>query len=187
MAYCDASDLKKIGFKYIGDNVLISKDARIYEPEKISIGSNSRIDDFCILSGNVTIGSYCHVTPMCLIAGGIPGVFMDDFVTLAYGVKIFAQSDDYSGGTMVGSLVPAKYKNEYLATVWIEKQVVIGANSTLMPGIKIAQGTAIGAMSLVLKSTKPWSINVGVPAIYIKERDTGLKIMEKEFLNENTI
>ena len=56
-----------------------------------------------------------------------------------------------------------------------------------MPGIKIAQGTAIGAMSLVLKSTKPWSINVGVPAIYIKERDTGLKIMEKEFLNENTI
>ena len=187
MAYYDASDLNKMGFEFIGDNVKISVDTKIYEPEKISIGSNSRIDDFCVLSGKITIGKYCHITPMCLIAGGDPGIFLGDFVTLAYGVKVFAQSDDYSGKTMVNSLIPTKYKNEYLSEVCIERQVVIGANATIMPGTKISEGTAVGAMSLVLESTQPWSIYVGIPAKRIKDRSRDLEQLEKNFLNENTI
>ena len=187
MAYYDNSDLKKMGFEYIGDNVKISKDAKIYDPQRISIGSNSRIDDFCVLSGRISIGNYCHITPMCLIAGGLPGVFLDDFVTLAYGVKIFAQSDDYSGRSMVSSLIPAKYKNEYFSAVKIEKHVIIGANATIMPGTKISVGTAIGAMSLVLESTQPWSIYVGVPAIFIKTRHRDIEKLEREFLNEHTV
>lgn len=187
MAYYTPSDLEEIGFAFVGANVQISRDAKIYEPEKISIGANSRIDDLCILSGQITIGRFCHITPMCLIAGGAPGVFIDDFVTMAYGVKVFSQSDDYSGRTMVNSLIPAKYKNEYLAEVIIEKQVVIGANATIMPGVKLSQGSAIGAMSLVLEQTQPWTINVGVPSRFIKKRHRDLERLERDFLNEYTI
>ena len=129
MSYYDQEDLINFGFNYLGENVKVSQQAKIYNPEKISLGSNSRIDDFCIISGSVTVGCYCHITPMCLVAGGAPGIFMGDFVTLAYGTKVFAQSDDYSGKSMVNSLIPKKFKDEYLARVELHKHSIVGANS----------------------------------------------------------
>jgi dTDP-4-amino-4,6-dideoxy-D-glucose acyltransferase len=49
-------ELKQIGFKSIGENVLISKKCSIYGEQNISIGNRVRIDDYCILVGNITIG-----------------------------------------------------------------------------------------------------------------------------------
>ncbi|MDZ7925025.1 MAG: hypothetical protein U5M23_13450 [Marinagarivorans sp.] len=46
MGFYTQDELTYIGFKSLGDNVKLSKKASVYEPEKISIGSNSRIDDF---------------------------------------------------------------------------------------------------------------------------------------------
>jgi len=184
MAYLTQDQLEKMGFKFLGDNVKISDKASIYNPETIEIGDNSRIDDFCIISGVVKIGKYNHITPMCLIAGGEKGVFLDDFCTLAYGVKIFSQSDDYSGSTMVNSLIPKKFKKESFDTVKLEKQVIVGANSILMPGIVIKEGCSIGAMSLLNKSTEKWGIYVGIPAKRIKERKQDLLKLEEEFLKE---
>jgi galactoside O-acetyltransferase len=40
-------ELKKLKFKAIGKDVLISRCARIYDMKSIEIGSNVRIDDFC--------------------------------------------------------------------------------------------------------------------------------------------
>ena len=187
MAYHDQKDLISFGFHYLGENVKLSQQAKIYNPEKISLGSNSRIDDFCIISGNVTVGCYCHITPMCLVAGGAPGIFMEDFVTLAYGTKVFAQSDDYSGKSMVNSLIPKKFKDEYFARVELHKHSIVGANSTIMPGVTLAEGSAVGSMSLVLSSTSPWGIYVGCPAQRIKDRRQDLLELEREFLNENSI
>lgn len=187
MPYYDHEELTTFGFNYLGENVKVSRQANIYDAEKISLGSNSRIDDFCIISGRVTVGRFCHITPMCLVAGGIPGVVMGDFVTLAYGTKVFAQSDDYSGRSMVNSLIPKKFKNEYLARVEIEKHSIVGANSTIMPGVTLAEGTAVGSTSLVLASTSPWGIYAGCPALRIKERRKDLLELEREFLNENSV
>lgn len=184
MGYLSRDALVCMGFKKLGENVQISDKASIYNPEMIEIGNNSRIDDFCIVSGRVRIGSFNHVTPMCLIAGGKPGVFFDDFCTLAYGVKIFSQSDDYSGETLVNSLVNSKYKNEKFEAVYLQKHVVIGAGSTVMPGVTIAEGGSIGAMSLVNKSTKEWGIYVGTPARRLKDRKKDLLCLEKKFLEE---
>ncbi len=182
MAYYSEAQLDSLGFKAIGNNVKISDKACIYDCENIEIGEHSRIDDFCIISGNVVIGSYCHITPMCLIAGGLPGVVLSDFCTLAYGVKVFSQSDDYSGETLVNSMVPREYKNEQFEKVVLGKHVVIGANSTILPGVTIAEGCSVGAMSLVNGNTDCWGIYVGTPARRIKERKKDLLILEKAFL-----
>jgi acetyltransferase-like isoleucine patch superfamily enzyme len=112
---------------------------------------------------------------------------LSDFVTLAYGAKVFAQSDDYSGKSMVSSLIPKKFKDEFFARVELEKHVIVGANSTVMPGVTLAEGTAVGSMSLVLSSTSPWGIYVGCPALRIKDRRRDLLELEKEFLSENSI
>lgn len=182
MAYLSDERLRNMGFKSLGHNVLISDKASLYETEKMVVGDNSRIDDFCVVSGNVTIGKYVHITPMCLVAGGEPGVVLQDFSTLAYGVKVFAQSDDYSGYSLVNSLVPDEYKNEMRLPCVLERHVVVGTNSVIFPGVRVAEGCAIGSTTLVLKSTKPWGIYVGSPARRIKERKKNLLSLEREFL-----
>ena len=58
-------ELYRMGFKSIGENVFISDKASIYGVKNIEIGSNVRIDDFCIISagdGGIKIGDYVPVT-----------------------------------------------------------------------------------------------------------------------------
>lgn len=184
MAYLSEVELQTLGFKKLGKNVKISNKASIYDYDQIEIGDNSRIDDFCILSGNIKIGKYCHITPMCLIAGGEPGIDITDFCTLAYGVKVFSQSDDYSGESMVNSLIPKKYKKEHFSPVKLNKHVIVGAGAVIFPGVELGEGCSIGAMSLVLKSTQPWGIYVGTPAKRIKERSNKLLALVDRFIGE---
>ncbi|MGL6624282.1 acyltransferase [Aeromonas jandaei] len=68
--------------------------------------------------------------------------------------------------------------------VKIEKQVVIGTNSVVFPGVTIGEGCAIGAMSLLLKSTASWGIYIGNPAYRLKERDRNIARLESDFLKE---
>jgi acetyltransferase-like isoleucine patch superfamily enzyme len=184
MAYLSREELISMGFKRLGLSVKISDKASIYESSKIEIGNNVRIDDFCVLSGSLKIGNYVHITPMCLLAGGEPGIVINDFSTLAYGVKIFTQSDDYSGETMCNSLIPRNYKSEIFKKVVIGRQVIIGANSTVLPGADIPEGCAIGAMSLVLYSLEPWGIYAGIPVRKLKGRSKNILKLESQFLTE---
>ena len=184
MAYYTQKQLNNLGFKYIGKNVKISDKASIYNFDQISIDDNSRIDDFCVVSGKIKIGKNVHITPMCLVAGGEKGIIFKDFTTIAYGVKIFTQSDDYSGKTMTNSTIPKKYKNEYKKKVILKKYSIVGAGSVVMPGVILNKGTSIGAMSLVLKDTKSWSIYVGNPARKIKDRKKDLLELEKQYLKD---
>lgn len=185
MAYYTYKKLKQLGFKYIGKKVKISDKASIYDCSQISIDDNSRIDDFCIVSGKIKIGKNVHITPMCLIAGGEKGIILEDFTTIAYGVQIFTQSDDYSGKTMTNSTIPIKYKNEYKKQVLIKKYSIIGAGSIIFPGVTLNKGTSIGAASLVLKDTKPWGIYVGNPARKIKNRNKDLLRLKKQYLRKD--
>src|SRR5690606_42022487 len=52
ISYLSRKALEEIGFRSIGENVKVSDKASIYNPECISIGDHSRIDDFCIISGD---------------------------------------------------------------------------------------------------------------------------------------
>jgi len=186
VAYLNESQLKEMSFKRLGINVKVSDKASIYNPELITLESNCRIDDFCVISGNIVVGEFCHITPMCLVAGGIPGIVLSDFSTLAYGVKVFAQSDDYSGLTLTNSLIPKKYKAEIFEPIRVGRHVIVGAGSTILPGVDIAEGCAVGAMTLVNKSTQPWGIYIGIPARRVKERRKDMLKLEKKFISEVT-
>lgn len=182
MAYLTDEQLTMMGFKSLGKGVKISDRASIYNADKIEIGDFSRIDDFCVVSGNIKIGRNVHITPQCLLAGGIPGLLIEDFATLAYGVKVFTQSDDYSGATMTNSTVPKQYKNELMLPVRIGRHSIVGAGAIIMPGVEVSEGNSIGANALVLKSTESWSIYVGSPAKKIKDRKNELLELEKKYL-----
>lgn len=176
MAYLTQNELNELGFKYLGQNVKVSDKASIYDSRRISIGDHSRIDDFCVLSGEINIGRCVHVTPQCLIAGGNVGVFISDFVTLAYGVKIFTKSDDYSGQFMTNSIIPSSCKGVKEERVNIESFTIIGAGSVIFPGVNLAEGTSIGSMALVRHDTNEWGIYAGIPARRLKERSRNLLV-----------
>ena len=57
MSYLTQDQLLKLGFKSLGKNVKISDKAAIYDCNNLEIGNNSRIDDFCVISGKIKIGT----------------------------------------------------------------------------------------------------------------------------------
>lgn len=184
MAYLTEEELKAAGFKKLGRNVKISDKASIYDADKMEIGDNSRIDDFCVVSGNILIGKFVHIAPMCLVAGGELGVIFEDFSGLAYGVKVFTQSDDYSGATLTNPTVDKKYKNEKFSSISFGRHVIVGTNAVVFPGVHIAEGCSVGAMALVNRSTQPWGIYVGNPAKRFKDRRKDLLLLEVKLIEE---
>jgi galactoside O-acetyltransferase len=175
-------ELKTLGFKDVGKNVSVSRNASIYSAENIEIGSNVRIDDFCILSGKIKIGSFVHIGAYTSLCGAGKGIVLEDFVNLSRKVEIFAISDDFSGASMTNPTIPDEYKNITEEQVILKKHVVIGAGSVVLPGVILEQGSVVGALSLVKNSTDAWSINAGIPARKIKNRSRDLLGLEDKFL-----
>ncbi len=183
-SFREYGELREIGFRKLGRNVLISRKASIYNPEKIEIGSNVRIDDFCILSGKLRIGNYIHIAAYTSLCGGKKGIVLEDYVNLSRKIEIFAVSDDFSGASMTSPMIPDQYKNLVEARVVLEKHVIVGPGTVVLPGVTIREGSAIGALSLVNRSTEEWSIYAGIPAKKIKERKKRIIALEKKFLRE---
>lgn len=182
-SFLSVDELKSIGFKCLGTNVFISRKASFYSPEMISIGSSVRIDDFCIISGRVALGSFIHVGSHTVLTGGDAGIEIHDFANLSQRVNIFAGNDDYSGKSLTSPMIPEKYKNLTQEKVLIEKHVIIGCGSVILPGVTIAEGSAVGALSLINADTQAWKIYAGVPAKAIKTRCQDLLELEREFLS----
>lgn len=182
MGYLSREDLNAKGIKYVGSNVKVSDRAALNNPDQLSIGDNSRIDDFCVISGRVDIGRNVHIAVFCHVAGGSEGVVLEDFTGLAYGCHVFSESDDYSGRTMTNPTVPGRFKNGTRKAVRICRHVIVGTNSLVFPGVTIAEGCSVGAMSMVTKSTEPWFIYFGRPAKKVKNRSRELLKLESEYL-----
>jgi len=182
MSYLTKKQISKMCFKRIGKNVKISNKASVYNANEISLGDNTRIDDFVVVSGNVSFGRNVHLAVFCNIAGGTAGISFSDFSSCAYGCHIFSQTDDYSGIGMTNPTVPKKYLNTKKGQIYIGKHVIIGTSSIVLPGVRIEDGCSIGAMSLVTKSTLPYSIYLGTPARRIKSRKKNFLELEKLYL-----
>ncbi len=182
MSYLTEQQLKAFGFKKLGCNVLISDKASIYNADQIEVGDNTRIDDFCVISGKVSIGRNVHIAIFCNVAGGEKGIILHDFSGLAYGCHVLSQSDDYSGQALTNPTVPDQYKKETKQAVVIGRHSIIGTSSIIFPGVTLAEGTAVGALSVVTKSTEEWSIYMGYPAKRIKARSREMLKLEKEYL-----
>lgn len=183
MGFYTKEELKKIGFKSVGENVLISDKCSIYSPESIEIGNSVRIDDFCILSGNIKIGNYIHIAAYSALFGGAE-IIMEDFSGLSARGLVYSVSDDYSGEFLTNPMIPEKYRGVSKAKVVFKKHSLVGAGSIVLPGVILEEGTSVGAKSLIIKSTQEWSIYAGSPAKKIKDRKKELLKLEEKFLKE---
>jgi len=182
MSFLTPSEIESKGFKYIGSNVRISRHATFYGAENISIGSNSRVDDFCVISASklgITIGEYVHVAVFCCLTGGSL-IQLDDFSGLSSRVAIYSSNDNYSGEFLTNPCVPSEFSGVSSAPVVLRKHVIVGTNSTILPGVTINQGAAVGAYSLVTNDIEESIIAVGVPAKPVKKRKQNIFDLEKK-------
>lgn len=141
---------KKLRFYYaknilksIGKNVNIEKNA-MFGP-KVSIGDNSGIGVDCELYGTVIIGN---------------NVLMGPEVIFYTSNHVFKDKDKLiieQGLTIEKPII-------------VEDDCWIGRRCIILPGVKIAKGTVIGAGSVVTKSFPEYSVIAGCPAKIISER-----------------
>lgn len=184
-SFYNLEELKSLGFKSIGINVLISRKASLYGVSRISIGSNVRIDDFCVLSAGkdgIEIGNYVHIAIYSSLQGE-GKITLEDFVGLSARVSVYSSNDDYSGKFMSNPTVPTKYTGVTHDDVFIGKHVLIGSGSILLPGIVINTGVVIGALSLVSVDCDEFYIYTGNPAKRLIKRSQKLLDLEKDFLS----
>lgn len=183
--YYSEEELLCLGLKEVGQNVLISKKASIYTPSQIAIGHDVRIDDFCFLAGDITLGSYIHIAPYASIHGtGGGSVWMKDFTGLASYSTVYASSDDFSGKSIASPMVGREFESLNSFDIVFEKHAAVGLRSVVLPKAYLAEGVVVGAMSVLTRKTKPWNIYIGVPCKRIKERER--KCLELEKIVRNT-
>ncbi|MEN3797515.1 acyltransferase [Aeromonas caviae] len=185
MAYLTDAQLAAMGFASLGSNVLISDKASIYGANRIRIGSNVRIDDFCVLSageGGIDIGSFIHIAVYSSLIGA-GKITLSDFCNISSRVAIYSSNDDYSGDYMTNPMVPNEYTNVSHADVFIGKHVIVGCGSVILPGLNILDGVAIGALSLIKNDCECYHIYSGIPARKIKKRGRKISSLEVNLLN----
>lgn len=172
-SFYSEEELKSLGLKSIGENCKISRKACFYSTNKISIGNNVRIDDFCILSGCIQLGSNIHISAYVALYGAM-GIELEDYTGISPRTTIFSAMDDFSGNYLIGPIHPEEYTNVTGGKVVIKRHSQIGANCVVFPNLIIKEGCAIGTFSLIKDSLEPWGIYWGIPAKRMRERAKGL-------------
>lgn len=170
--------------KHLGKNSIVGKTVRIRYPELVSIGDNCIIDDFTYISTALDLEANVHIAPGCQLIGGRGcTVSFGRFSTLAPNVVLSAGSDDYTAG-IATPMIPHEFKgNPEYGDIRIGRHCIVGAGSVVLPKVTLNDGSAVGALSLVKKDLKPWTLYAGIPARELKPRDKAAILdLEKRYL-----
>lgn len=120
---------------------------RVFPPFYTDCGKNIK------LGKNIFINACCRFQDQ-------GGITIDDGTFIGHNVTIATLNHDVNPKNRVAM---------YPAPVKIGKNVWIGSDSTILPGITIADGAVIGAGSVVTKNVSENSIVCGNPAKFLKK------------------
>ncbi len=128
----------------LGKKIDIWRNTTFWVGSNIEIGDYSQLNPGVFLSGNVEIGKYVLIGPNVNIIGGTHNYESLD--------------------------LPIRFQGSKVLKILIEDDVWIGANATILGGVKIGKGAIIGAGTVVTKDVMPYEIHVGTPNKKLKTR-----------------
>ena len=149
---------------------LISTEAHSYGESNIKIGEHSRIDHGCILIGDILIGDYVHIAPYCVLYGK-SGIQIDSYSGVGAFSVLHSEADDYSGVSICSPLVQEWMRKPAKGKITMKRLSNLGTRCTVLPGVTLNVGAAVGAHSLVKSDCGAWGIYAGTPARWLKTRD----------------
>ena len=189
MPWISRDNLERMNFAELGQNVYISDKASIHNCEKIAIGNNVRIDDFCVISagaGGIRLGNYIHIGVFSSLIGRGKITF-SDFSSLSSRVSIYSSSDDPAGLSLSGPMVPENFTNVRHSDIFLGRHSWVATVSIILPGATLEDGVFIQAMSVVYKKCEAFGIYGGNPLMRLRDRKRDLLELEKQFMLEDVI
>jgi chloramphenicol O-acetyltransferase type B len=149
--------LRKVVYrKYnIGEGLFIGRRTRIWAREKVDIGKNFYMGKDSLIESDVVIGDNVMWGSKVAVIGRYDHHYQQVGIPIRLAMKITDMEYTWKGLGII--------------TI-IENDVWVGYGSTILGGIKIGEGSVIGAGSLVTKDVEPYSIYAGVPARRIRPR-----------------
>jgi UDP-2-acetamido-3-amino-2,3-dideoxy-glucuronate N-acetyltransferase len=146
----------------VSGKVTIGQGSRIWN--NVQIRENASIGDNCILSKNVYIDADVHIGNNVKIQNNVSvyhGVTLEDGIFVGPHV-CFTNDKIPRAITPEGHL---KSSDEWtISETLVERGASIGANATILPGIRIGSFSMIGAGSVVTKDIPNFGLVVGNPA-----------------------
>lgn len=144
------------GQKYIviGDNTAIDKYGTITALKR------TEKEPQLVIGNNCSIGAFSHITCVNKIMIG-NNVLFGKWVTI---------TDNSHGSGLVEEVEVAPMDRQVYSKgpVIIENNVWIGDKVTILPDVKVGEGSIVGANAVVTKNIPPYSIVAGNPARLIK-------------------
>lgn len=167
-SFLSETELLKLNFKRVGNNVRVSRFARIYGAHWLTIADNVRIDDYVILSidAESSLGNCVHISNSVSILSPL-GFEIGDYAGVSPGARIFGANDDFKNGNLMHPTVPIEYRSLECSRVVLGKYSQVGTNSILLPFARLGVGSIVGALSMVKHEIEDWSIYAGIPAIKV--------------------
>lgn len=180
--YYSTNELMSMGVSKIGNHCMISRKCSIYSRGSISIGDNVRIDDFCLLVGNIIIEDYVHIGAFSGLHASKDGhIIVQSFAGVSSNVHIYASSDDYNGEFITSRPgIPNDCLKNDCREVVLGKYSQIGTSSVVLSRGSLGEGTAVGAMSLIKEPLESWNIYAGIPCKLLKARSKKMLTILKE-------
>lgn len=114
---------------------------------------------------NLVLGDDVDIAFGVLITTG-GGVQIGERTLIGYGTKILSSNHNIPNSR--ASIFASGHQNK---PVHIERDVWIGANCIVLPGVTIGEGAVVAAGSVVTRDISEFSIVGGVPAKLIRYRD----------------
>jgi len=152
-------------YQHRGSGSKIYRSVRMDTPpyRRFSLGSDSVIESFCCVNnavGDVVIGDK---TRMGLHGTIIGPVRIGSHVNVAQGVVITALNHNFARTDL-----RIDEQDVSVSPITIEDDVWIGANATILPGVRIGTHSVVAAGAVVTRDVPPHTIVAGVPAKQIK-------------------
>lgn len=155
-------------FAEIGDNVVIERGVLVFHPQNIHIGSNVYIGHNSILHGyhknEIFLEDHSWIGQGCFLHGA-GGIKVGRAVGLGPMVKVLTSY--HLEGELSDPLI---FNQLEFGEVNIEDGCDIGMGSILLPGVKVGEGSIVGAGSVVTKDIPPYSVSAGNPARLLRKR-----------------